>query len=195
MNTHSLQSYLQRITFLGCVACALSGCGSRNGDLEWSEEVKLSSGPVIMVKRSVKGKAVGEWGGPGGWQSLKQTIDVVSDTNPVPAPPRWSEPRVPMILDYDTNRRDWLLVATFYTCEEWWSLGRPPLPYLVWRARNGMWERVALSEELFGRPANLLTGPSGRGEPTLVRLPYKESENRDAAEKYRSVLREWHSAC
>jgi hypothetical protein len=74
-------------------------------------------------------------------------------------------------------------------------LGVPKSPYIQYLARNGRWEQVPLDSKLQGRPANLLTGPSARGEPKLVSVEVKERRNSNAADRYRRILDVWSTNC
>ncbi len=92
------------------LAAMLAACG--RVDVEWKEEVRLSDGRVVIVKRTAQGKALGEIGGPGGWRATRMTVEI--DRPRLPSnPPMWSERWVPMLFDYDADAREWFLVATF----------------------------------------------------------------------------------
>ena len=182
---------LQLLTLL-LAAAVLAACG--NVDVSWKEEVKLADGRMIIVKRTAQGKALGEIGGPGGWRATRMTLEIDRPKRPN-EPPVWSERWVPMLFDYDPESKEWFLVATFYTCIDWYDLGRPKLPYVQYRARNARWEEVPLDPKLIGRPANLLTGVNARGEPGLVSLVVKEREDRGAYVSYRQIVDVWQAGC
>jgi hypothetical protein len=170
----------------------LAACG--NVDVSWKEEVKLADGQVIVVKRTAQGKALGEIGGPGGWRATRMTLEIDRPRLPT-NPPVWSQRWVPMLFDYDTQTKEWFLVATFYTCVDWYDLGRPRLPYVQYRTRDGRWEEGPLDPRLFGRSANLLTGVSARGELGLVSLEVKERVDRGAEKTFRQVVNLWSNPC
>jgi len=173
-------------------AAVLNACG--NVDVSWKEEVKLADGQIIIVKRTAEGKALGEVGGPGGWRATRMTLEIDRPNLPH-KPPAWSERWVPMLFDYDPVAKQWFLVATFYTCIDWYDLGRPRLPYVQYRALDGRWEEVPLDPKLFGRPANLLTGVNARGEPGLVSIEAKEREDRGADKTFRQIVDAWSNQC
>jgi hypothetical protein len=178
------------LLFLICVV--LAGCATK--PFEWKEQVKLQSGEIIIVKRTAKqGRSLGELGGPGGWEPSVMTLEI--DDDRIGKPPVWRFSFVPMLFDYDVEKNEWFVVATFYTCKPWYDLGRPELPYVEYRARGDKWERVPLSSDLLGRKANLLTGVSSGGEPPLVTLEYKEEKDSRAAKKYKVILDSWHTTC
>ena len=59
---------IRKIAVLALCALALTACGDVN--LIWSEEVVLSSGKTIVVKRGATGEKLGEIGGSGGEPDL-----------------------------------------------------------------------------------------------------------------------------
>jgi hypothetical protein len=180
---------------LGVVLLAvavLAACG--NVDVSWKEEVKLSDGQVIIVKRTAEGKALGEIGGPGGWRATRMTLEIDRPRLPT-NPPAWSQRWVPMVFDYDARAKEWFVVATFYTCVDWRDLGRPKLPYLHYRARDGRWEEAPLGTHLIGTKANLLTGVDASGEPGLVTIDAKERRDRGAYISYREIVGVWTAGC
>lgn len=170
----------------------IPACG--NFALDWREEVRLGDDTIMLVRRTVGGSKLGEIGGPGGWKSEEMSLEIISDNVPSP-PPVWRTRYVPMLMDYDEEKQEWFIVATFYTCEGWQSLGKPNLPYVEYRARRGKWVAVPLSTELIGREANLLTSISSGGEPELVTLDYKATPDNRVDKSYRSILGEWHTNC
>lgn len=170
----------------------LATCG--HVDVHWKEEVLLASGQTIVVKRTAKGETLFELGGPGGWRSTVMTLEVINPKSPA-NPPLWSERWVPMIFDVDPDTGQWFVIATFYMCDDWAALGKPKLPYVQFRVADGRWERAPLDDRFFGRQANMLTGPSSGGEPSLITLKEKESRNIMAGEAYRHVLSVWPKSC
>jgi len=179
-------------SILTLAALALAACGFV--DIAWKEEVLLASGQKIVVKRTAEGNKLGEIGGTGGWSASRMTIEIVDPKLPT-NPPIWSEPWVPMVFDHDPDTKEWFVVATFYMCEDWYSLGRPPLPYLQFRAHDGKWEQVPLDPKLYGRKANMLTGPKSGGERGLVTLDNKKMRRHRAAEQYQEILSRWPTSC
>ena len=169
----------------------LTACG--NFSTEWREEVLLDNGTIMLVERTAGGSKLGEIGGPGGWESEEMSVQIISDNIPNP-PPIWRTRYVPMLMDYDEKQKEWFIVATFYTCQGWESLGKPKLPYVEYRARNGIWITVPLSPELIGRKANLEPSISSGGMPELVKLDDKTPDSR-TGKKFLSVLAEWHTNC
>ncbi len=144
------------------VALLLVGCGK--SQIGWKEEVKLQSGEVILVKRTAKSTPLGGIGDPAGWENEGMTVEIIQPLKP-DNPPLWDAKFVPLIFDRDPNTKEWFIVATFVTCESWYQLGRPKLPYTEFRAAFGTWRQQALSPHLIGREGNMLTRIHSTGEP------------------------------
>lgn len=170
-------------------AVVLAACG--NHRIAWTEEVRLSSGEVIDVKRSVTSQQLGEIGGSGGWEAESMSLKIERPKRPSD-PAEWSYPYVPVLFDQDPVSHEWFVVATFYTCERWHELGRPKLPYAEWRYHAGQWRRVELSPAHVGRAANMLTSIRSKGEPdhTLASKEQIMSDRRIAPE-FRRVFDGW----
>ena len=173
-------------------AGGLPACG--NVDVGWREEVRLASGETIVVTRTAQGKRLGEIGGSGGWRATNMTLEI-DQPRRTGDPPAWSERWVPMLFDHDPGTGEWFLVATFYTCEDWRDLGRPKLPYIAYRVRDGRWQQVPLDPMLYGRAANLLTGVSAKGEPRLVTIEAKERRERGADTSFLQIVDVWRGSC
>jgi hypothetical protein len=170
----------------------LAGCGKVN--LNWNEQVELSDGKRVLVKRTAKGDKLGEIGGPGGWTTKEMTVEIISP-EVADKPGEWRARWVPMLIDRDSRTREWFVVATFYTCVDWYDLGRPALPYMQYTYRSGAWVQTELQPTHYGRPANLLTGPRSDGEDALVTIEAKQQREYLAAPKYRTVLSKWKTSC
>lgn len=172
----------------------LASCGEVK--LHWSEEVLLSSGKTVVVKRNAHGEKLGEIGGPGGWEQKEMSVEIEGGTSGVFTPPVWRTAFVPVLLDYDAGHDEWLIVATFYTCQGWYELGRPALPYVEYRVSQGEpWRIVPLEADLIGRKTNMLSGISSGGEPALLTLADKAGRDRRAGEEYRNIVGKWLSSC
>lgn len=171
----------------------LTACDAVN--LQWSEEVQLNDGQIIVIKRTAKGEKQGELGGPGGWEEKELTITLEKGGEGM-AFPVWQTAYVPILLDYQAAEKTWSVIATFYYCEGWYRLNRPKLPYVQYQSKNGgPWVVVPLEERLIGRKTNLLTGPRSGGEPPFLSLEEKKDRGTNAGDKYREILATWHTNC
>jgi hypothetical protein len=173
------------------VLIALSGCGR----ISWKEEVQLGSSEVIVVQRTAKAESFGEIGGPGGWENRGMTVEIVQPEMS-DKPPIWDFPFVPLVFDRDRRTGEWFMVATFYSCTSWYDLGRPRLPYVEYRLQQGKWVAQALSRELIGREANMLTSIRSSGEDDHT-LASKRAILRDPtiALEYRRIVGTWSTTC
>ena len=186
----SVRAYLI-VALLGAVT--LAGCGKSN--VSWTEEVLLANAEVIVVKRSAKTKAFGEIGGPGGWENEGMTVEIVK---PLLAdkPPIWDFPYVPMIFDRDAETKQWFMVATFYSCESWYELVRPRLPYIEFQVENGSWIKRPLSPLLIGMHANLLTSIHSSGEQDhTIATKTAVSSDPQIAPEYQKIVGTWSTGC
>jgi len=171
----------------------LAGCGETN--VSWKEDVQLSSGEMIVVRRTAKTKAFGEIAGPGGWENKGMTVEIVMPTLK-DKPPIWDFPFVPLLFDRDSQTNQWFMVSTFYSCESWYELGRPKLPYVEYRLRDGQWVSQPLSVGLIGKPANMLTTIRSGGEPDHT-IATKAAIESDPAigTSYRKIVANWATSC
>lgn len=184
---------MRRLIGVALSALMLGSC-SKHASTDWKEEVLLSSGEIITVKRAAAANAFRELGGPSGVRKLLMKVTVESSkTAPLPPPLEFSF--VPLVFDYDVARKEWFVVATFYMCDVWYELGKPSLPYLEYRVRNGQWQRVPLGPENFGRKANMLIIIDLEGEREFVTNEWKQEQNKEAGDSKRTILPEWHTAC
>lgn len=187
---------LARAVVLTLVALGtLSACDRR---MHFTEDVQLADGKVIKVDRRVSAAPLGEIGGPGGWESKYMSLEIIEPKRPE-NPPKWESTAglVPILFDKDPDNGEWTLLATFYTCDAWYALGRPKLPYAEFRARAAQWQKVDLSTKWAGRPANVMTHISSGGEPEFIGLPTKRARLSDGliARKYRLIVDRWTTGC
>jgi hypothetical protein len=102
-----------------------------------------------------------------------------------------------MLVDRDASTGDWVLVATFYTCETWYQLGRPKLPYAQFRLRSTGWRREALSDALIGRDANVYTDVPLDFGGHLLTLDEKRNLNSrmGIAPDFLKIVDRWITTC
>jgi hypothetical protein len=187
-NTKSLRWLLA----LSAALCLL-GCGAKK--LEWTEEVQLQGGEILLTRRTALAQPFGEIGGPGGWENEGMTVEILAPKRP-DNPTRWSAKFVPLLFDRDPETNEWFMVATFYTCTSWYALGRPKLPYTEFRFRNGQWVQQAMSQKFIGRAANMLTSIHSGGEPSHTLASKLQSmSNLKIAPKFKLILDKWETAC
>lgn len=186
---------MNRRTLIAAAAATpiLSACGKSN--ISWNEEVQINGSEIIIVKRTAKTKAFGEIGGSGGWENEGMTVEVIK---PVlkDKPPIWDFPFVPLLFDQDAKTKQWFMVATFYSCPSWYDLGRPALPYTEYRLIEGKWIQKPLSQDLIGRPANMLTSIRSSGEPDhTIASKTAAMDDTTIAKTYLKILDKWSTGC
>ncbi|MFZ6748473.1 hypothetical protein [Undibacterium sp. Ren11W] len=170
----------------------------RDNSLRFKEEVQLASGEIIQVARAFKTEAFSELGGPGGWEAKFNSMVIIK---PVRAdnPPMWQSDAglIPILFDQDSQTKEWFVVTTFYSCEAWYQLGRPKLPYAEFRLRNGQWLSVPFSPLHIGRAANVLTRISNKKELPLHTLATKRERMSDprTADEYIKIVDHWSTGC
>ena len=161
----------------------------------FNEEVGLADGRAIVIERFIKAKPLGEIGGPGGWEPIYNSVEIVGTTEPA----KWESDRglMPMLVDRDAATGEWFVVATFFTCHPWYQLGRPKLPYAEFRYRNSAWQQVNLSADLIGRKANVSTGIMYSGEASLLTPDEKALREADAriSKDFLEIVANWKTSC
>ena len=132
-------------------ALLLAGCDCMfaSGETSWQEEVQLSSGTKIWVKRTAKGEASCQLGGPNSYEVNERELEVIASAG-LPVPPKWSSEWRDMVLDRDKDGT-WYLVVTPVDTRHWIS----KLPYAQFKAIDGKWQQVEFDKSLNGREANL----------------------------------------
>ena len=164
--------------------------------VNWSEEVLLSSGKTLFVKRSVQGKKMGELGASSGWYTTEESLTIDAREIGLFSPPEWRTAYKPVVLDYDEANHEWFIVATFSVCQGWYDLGRPALPYVEYRvSEGGIWRTVPLSQDLIGRKRNMLTDVRSGGKKKKISLRDKSRRGRRSGDKYQEIVGHWFSNC
>ena len=134
-------------------AALLSGCGeSVPTETSWKEEVLLSDGTRIWVRRTVVGEAYTELGGYGEYQVSKEVLEVINAPG-LGKPPVWSAKWRTLVLDRDKDGV-WYIVVTPQDAEGWTKL-EPKLLYAQFKAIDGQWRQVEIDPTLHARDANL----------------------------------------
>lgn len=134
-------------------AALLSGCGeSVPTETSWKEEVLLSDGTRIWVRRTVVGEAYTELGGISAYEVSNRTVEVINAPG-LGKPPVWSAKWSLLVLDRDKDGV-WYIVVTPLDAEGWTKL-EPKLLYAQFKAIDGQWRQVEIDPTLHARDANL----------------------------------------
>lgn len=141
------------------------------------------------------------WVAGGGGGSVNKGMSLRIMQGSAEAPSVWSECFVPILLDIDPKTREWVIVATFYHCGNWYELGKPKLPYVEFCYREGRWTRQALTDQWIGHPANVLAlDPGDKAHLTnskVLTVERKEAIVKASAmaPKYQRVMERWRTGC
>jgi len=183
-----------RVILLCTLVLTMVGC-SRMSE-SWKEEVRLSDGRLIVVKRTAKGTITRDIAMRAtGWKPKEITLRI-AQVEGAAKPPVWRSPLVPVVMDYDPASSTWSVVATYMWCSTWYDMGRPTSPYVQYISVGGeAWRVVPLQQGWAGRRANLLTDIRPAGEPRIVREADKEMRWHTEPDRYKSVLTTWKTKC
>ncbi|MET4573258.1 hypothetical protein ABIA68_002116 [Stenotrophomonas rhizophila] len=183
-----------RLILLCMLLLTMGGC-SRMSE-SWKEEVRLSDGRLIVVKRTAKGTITRDIAMRAtGWKPKETTLRI-AQVDGAAKPPVWRSFLIPVVMDYDPASSTWSVVATYMWCSTWYDMGRPVSPYVQYISVGGeAWRVVPLQPALVGMRANLLTHIRPTGESGLVREQYKEMHWRTSSDQYKSISTSWKTSC
>lgn len=182
------------LTLLCALVLATASCSRMSQS--WKEEVRLSDGRLIVVKRTAKGTMLRDMAmRPTGWEPGETTVRIPHTDGDV-KPPVWRSSLIPVVMDYDRASSTWSVVATYLFCSAWYDMGRPALPYVQYISVGGeAWRVVPLQPGWIGRRANLLTHIQPTHMSPMVREQYKEMQWRQAPEQFKSISTTWKTNC
>ena len=183
-----------RLTLLCAVVLTMVGC-SRMSE-RWKEEVRLSDGRMIVVKRTAKGTITRDMVMRAtGWKPKETTLRI-PEVDGFANPPVWRSGLIPVVMDYDPASSTWSVVATYMWCSTWYDMGRPTVPYVQYISVGGdAWRVVPLQPGLIDRRANLLTHIRPTGESGLIREEYKEMLWPTSSPQFKSTSASWETNC
>lgn len=183
-----------RLILLCTLLLTMGGC-SRMSE-SWKEEVRLSDGRLIVVKRTAKGRITRDMAMRAtGWIPRETTLRI-GQVDGAAKPPVWRSVLIPVVMDYDPASSTWSVVATYMFCDTWYDMGRPGSPYVQYISVDGeAWRAVPLQPGLIDKRANLLTHIRPTGESGLVREQYKEISWRSSSKRFKSITTTWKTNC
>ena len=177
---------------LALFSSILIGCKRQNfpTGATWLEEIQLSNGKVITVRRTFAGKPYYQGNG----YELRPTSDNVEvvDSKGLTIPPVWENKWRPLILDQDAQGVWYIVVMSYLGCDELSSF-----PYSLYKVNNGQWQQVKFDRTLEGQKANLDETIKLKNVPLLLKLQdkplFKEDIPRIPKEYHKIVLDEYLS--
>jgi hypothetical protein len=175
-----------RLTLLSTLVLTNVAC-SRMSET-WKEEVRLSDGQLIVVKRTAKGTITRDIAMRAiGWKPRETTLRI-PEVDGFANPPEWRSGLIPVVMDYDPASSTWSVVATYMWCSTWYDMGRPASPYVQYISVSGeAWRVVPLRPGWAGRRANLQTHIPPTGVPPRPREVDKEMEWRQGADQFKFI--------
>ena len=177
---------------LALFSSILIGCKRQNfpTGATWLEEIQLSNGKVITVRRTFAGKLYYQGNG----YELRPTSDNVEvvDSKGLTIPPVWENKWRPLILDQDAQGVWYIVVMSYLGCDELSSF-----PYSLYKVNNGQWQQVKFDRTLEGQKANLDGTIKLKNVPLLLKLQdkplFKEDIPMIPKEYHKIVLDEYLS--
>ena len=157
---------LLRLMVMVFGSMAMTGCDvSRN----WTEEVRLADGSLIVIKRKMVRERFGEPGHPG--RVLKQEIEYDKPGGAI----RWSGDIDPLIFDLVSGRI--VVVAYLSTGEECRRYGYPANQFMPYEFSNASWQPIQMKDLPDGLKFNLLRNAWNNGNQGLITLAVKHRED------------------
>lgn len=187
-------AHISRLILLCMPVLAMVGCNRMSET--WKEEVRLSDGRLIVVKRTAKGRITRDIAMRAtGWKPTEITLRI-GQVDGAAKPPVWRSELIPVVMDYEPASSTWSVVATHMWCDTWYDMGRPASRYVEYISVGGeAWRVVPLQPGWVGRRANLMTHIRPTAEPSLIREVYKEMIWRRGSDPYKSISTSWKTNC
>ena len=171
---------------LALFSSILIGCKRQNfpTGATWLEEIQLSNGKVITVRRTFAGKPYYQGNG----YELRPTSDNVEvvDSKGLTIPPVWENKWRPLILDQDAQGVWYIVVMSYLGCDELSSF-----PYSLYKVNNGRWQQVKFDRTLEGRKANFDWTIKLKSVPPLLKLedkPFSKNSVFRSPKSYREIV-------
>jgi hypothetical protein len=168
---------LTRTTVTCALLLLLSACGSKKlpSELSWTEEVRLTSGEIILVDRRERYHTTSELAGYGELRVDSSDIVIRPAGNNAPLP-TVTVGEFPIVADYDPLLAQWYVITLVDICEDAKALNLGTRPYLEYRLRDGAWSRAQIEAGRVGHPSNLLQTKSmvTKGNGGVIRVDAKE---------------------
>jgi len=189
-----------RFSFVALVLMRLSACATAAGEkyIEWTEDVRLGDGRMIVLKRSEEYRHVVDAGAGfrEGWL-LEQSNISAELPQPVARHILWRGSLRPVVLDVQPDGTVFLVgVPASGQARHDWKLPRNEL-YAVLRLNGETWERVPLELLPAGIQPNLfassyqlfITEGKSSGRHVDLKLKSELDSNPQIDKRYRTIIR------
>lgn len=162
----------------GVAICALLllllSCAPTTAQNKFTEDVRLSSGEVLVVERTHHYSITKPLGSAASYLLDSATVRLRGQQEGQWLTGTWSEPLKVLLIDRDVRTNEYVIVATYETCAAYQEFGQPHPRYLEYRSRGDTWRRVSLSDLTLGRHSNALVSVEPVGEVGHVTLEAKK---------------------
>jgi len=179
------------------VATLVSRCANAGRvEREWTEDVALSDGTQLKVKRRVafiESRAPG-----GGAYSLSEAESTIELLDEDASRPIWKFPWKALVLYRDTQNGKLMIIGTTSSCDVWWRNGRPVPKYWQFQLSDGHWQQVPLSPMAIGMRSNLFFKYEEDGLPAHITLAEKQRRqisNPRIAKQYQEIVSDPPKSC
>lgn len=152
-------------------SCVLIACKKHPTSASWMEEVQLSNGTVITIRRTITGKPNIQ-AGYADFKPQNDRIEVI-DSKGLSKPPVWESKWFPMILDQDVHG-DWFIIVYPIYCFDW----NGSFPYRQYKVINDTWQLTNFDFSLNGKNANIEWQIDLSTMPIFLKLYDKISKDR-----------------
>lgn len=148
---------------------SLSACGQTG---EWDEEVRLANGEILRVHRTQRWTTTQPAGEGKSYISKQGILEIEPSTKGSPDKPWKGDGELLMVVDIDSSNGEYFIISVPKQCWRWDELGRPNPPYVEYRFRDRLWQRVSWTGMAVGRKPNLWVMPI----PTAMKKKMTEDD-------------------
>lgn len=176
-------------------ALLLQGCDDKNNK-QWEEEIQLSDGNIVWIKRTAHFERtntgwlsrLGDAASRGRIMNMELTIDI-PETAFALKPPIWRFNAVPLLLDYDKEKKTWIIVGGYFYCDSWEAAGEPALNRWQYVVKDGQWIIQALDKKYVGRVTNMyLSFTKLTNHQTRIGLEEIEESRNSSDTIYKTIM-------
>lgn len=151
--------YYLKLFCIVLIATGLIGCWNKDKYIQqdWQEEIQLSNGDTVWVYRQADfiRKKPDFLTKEGGVVSKMMVTITVPENSIASPPPVWHFNAVPLLLDYDREKKGWFIIASFFYCNSWTAAGYPATDHWQYIVKDNQWVIVPLDKKYLGREPNM----------------------------------------
>lgn len=186
---------MKDMLFLFGFASGIFGWLAGDRSHHWEEDVQLSDGAIIKVKRTDDLEiAGGSLFRTERWLQGARMMLPSKDGKPI----EWQGNLLPMIVERGTDPVEWIVIGSTISCTQFRQYDRPKPAYVQFDYANGKWTYHVVDPAFYSHVSNLLTNGerSYQGGPiTLDDKRIWNTVDKKMAHRYLSVDPRINSAC